>query len=105
MTEVGISVFEHPPAATRYTPSFANSGNEPWITVIPPFAMTVAMLCLCATSITLYCSEHPASFDTAAEPLGMPYTQFLQVLPDAAIVTDPSGVVGGWNNSTTQLFG
>ncbi|MFN8706397.1 MAG: PAS domain-containing protein, partial [Planctomyces sp.] len=35
----------------------------------------------------------------------MPHTQFLQALPDAAVLTDPSGVVRGWNDSATKLFG
>ncbi len=35
----------------------------------------------------------------------MPQNQLLQALPDAAILTDPSGVVRGWNDSATQLFG
>jgi PAS domain S-box-containing protein len=35
----------------------------------------------------------------------MPHSQFLHALPDAAILTDPSGVVRGWNDPATQLFG
>lgn len=35
----------------------------------------------------------------------MPHTHFLQALPYAAILTDPSGVVCGWNDSATELFG
>ncbi len=35
----------------------------------------------------------------------MPQNHLLQALPDAAILTDPSGVVRGWNDSATQLFG
>jgi PAS domain S-box-containing protein len=35
----------------------------------------------------------------------MPHSQLLEALPDAAILTDSSGVVRGWNDSATQLFG
>jgi two-component system, cell cycle sensor histidine kinase and response regulator CckA len=35
----------------------------------------------------------------------MHQTQLLQSLTDAAILTDPDGVVRGWNKSATQLFG
>ncbi len=35
----------------------------------------------------------------------MPLNQLLKALPDAAILTDPLGVVRGWNPSATQLFG
>ena len=35
----------------------------------------------------------------------MPQNHLLQALPDAAILTDPSGVVCGWNDAATQLFG
>lgn len=35
----------------------------------------------------------------------MPHTALLQALPDAAVLTDLSGVVRGWNDSATQLFG
>ncbi len=35
----------------------------------------------------------------------MPQNQLLHALSDAAILTDPVGVVCGWNESATQLFG
>jgi PAS domain S-box-containing protein len=35
----------------------------------------------------------------------MPQAQLLQALPDAGVLTDPSGIVRGWNDSATRLFG
>jgi PAS domain S-box-containing protein len=35
----------------------------------------------------------------------MPNNQLLQALPDAAILTDPAGVVRCWNEAATRLFG
>lgn len=35
----------------------------------------------------------------------MPNTPVIQALLDAAILTDPTGVVRGWNDAATELFG
>jgi len=35
----------------------------------------------------------------------MPHTPLLEALPDAAILTDPGGLVRGWNEAATRLFG
>ncbi len=35
----------------------------------------------------------------------MPHTPLLHALPDAAILTDPNGVVSGWNDAAARLFG
>jgi PAS domain S-box-containing protein len=35
----------------------------------------------------------------------MPQAQLVRALPDAAILTDPSGVVRAWNDAATRLFG
>ncbi|VTT99254.1 multi-sensor hybrid histidine kinase : Multi-sensor hybrid histidine kinase OS=Chthoniobacter flavus Ellin428 GN=CfE428DRAFT_3487 PE=4 SV=1: PAS: PAS_4: PAS_3: GAF: PAS_4: PAS_3: HisKA: HATPase_c: Response_reg [Gemmataceae bacterium] len=35
----------------------------------------------------------------------MPLAQLMQALPDAAILTDPGGVVREWNEAATRLFG
>jgi two-component system cell cycle sensor histidine kinase/response regulator CckA len=35
----------------------------------------------------------------------MPHAPLLEALPDAAILTDPDGLVRGWNEAATRLFG
>jgi PAS domain S-box-containing protein len=35
----------------------------------------------------------------------MPHTALLQALPDAALFADPSGIILGWNDMATQLYG